>query len=169
MTSRAAALATTAVGAALIVGAAPVLLQNEEYLPLSPQEIGAPFPLKHIGAIGSDSAPMRTAAGPGGSTLTMTAERVSLEGQDTRQRPWHADLINVFGCAGAAQNFNDGYWITNVYSVEAGHWRRARGLLAGRRFPLYTRFTSSPNRRAVVPPERCATGARRPARFWTSS
>jgi len=49
-------------------------------------------------------------------------------------------------------NFNDGYWITNVYSVKNGRWARMQGNLHGRAFPLYTRFTNQPNHRAVIPP-----------------
>lgn len=49
-------------------------------------------------------------------------------------------------------NFNDGYWITNVYSVKSGRWARMQGALFGRTFPLFTRFTNQPNNRAVIPP-----------------
>lgn len=49
-------------------------------------------------------------------------------------------------------NFDDGYWITNIYSVDKAQWRRVNGPFAGRRFPLYTRFTNRPNKVAVTPP-----------------
>jgi len=49
-------------------------------------------------------------------------------------------------------NFNDGYWITNIYSVEDGRWAKLNGPFAGRAFPLYTRFTTKTNNRAVIPP-----------------
>jgi hypothetical protein len=48
-------------------------------------------------------------------------------------------------------NFNDGYWITNVYTVNDGRWNRIQGRFATRSFPLYTRFTSQPNNKAVTP------------------
>jgi hypothetical protein len=59
-------------------------------------------------------------------------------------RDGKADLIFM--------NFNDGYWITNVYSVNRGRWTRMQGSFSGRTFPLYTRFTTQPNNRAVIPP-----------------
>jgi hypothetical protein len=58
-------------------------------------------------------------------------------------RNGQADLIFM--------NFSDGYWITNVYSVDRGRWRRAAGKSGGHTFPMYTRFTNTPNRRPVVP------------------
>jgi hypothetical protein len=52
-------------------------------------------------------------------------------------------------------NFNDGYWITNIYTVQNGRWSRIRGAFAGHNFPLYTRFTNKSNKKAVTPePER---------------
>jgi hypothetical protein len=49
-------------------------------------------------------------------------------------------------------NFNDGYWITNIYSLNDGRWKRVTGHFGPRSFPLYTRFTNAPNTRAVTPP-----------------
>jgi len=48
-------------------------------------------------------------------------------------------------------NFDDGYWITNVYAARDGHWHRVSGRFGRRVFPLFTRFTRRPNRRAVTP------------------
>lgn len=48
-------------------------------------------------------------------------------------------------------NHSDGYWITNLYTAREGRWRRIEGRFGGREFPLYTRFTNRPNRRAVKP------------------
>ncbi|HYP02668.1 MAG TPA: hypothetical protein VER76_20945, partial [Pyrinomonadaceae bacterium] len=48
-------------------------------------------------------------------------------------------------------NFDDGYWITHLYTVRAARWRRIRGRFGSRSYPLYTRFTDRPNRRAVAP------------------
>lgn len=48
-------------------------------------------------------------------------------------------------------NFDDGYWITNIYTVSDARWRRIRGRFASRSFPLYTRFTNRPNRVPVAP------------------
>lgn len=48
-------------------------------------------------------------------------------------------------------NFDDGYWITTLYEVQGGHWRRVEGARGRRTYPLYTRFTNRPNRRPTVP------------------
>jgi hypothetical protein len=48
-------------------------------------------------------------------------------------------------------NFDDGYWITNLYEVGGARWRRIRGRHAGRSYPLYTRFTNRPNRKPSTP------------------
>jgi hypothetical protein len=49
-------------------------------------------------------------------------------------------------------NFNDGYWITNIYTVKDGRWNRIQGRFATRSFPLFTRFTNRPNSKAVTQP-----------------
>ncbi|HEY0099110.1 MAG TPA: hypothetical protein VGB76_09170 [Pyrinomonadaceae bacterium] len=48
-------------------------------------------------------------------------------------------------------NFSDGYWITNLYTATGARWRRIEGRFGGRAYPLHTRFTNRPNRRAVRP------------------
>ncbi|HYO99782.1 MAG TPA: hypothetical protein VER76_06300 [Pyrinomonadaceae bacterium] len=48
-------------------------------------------------------------------------------------------------------NFDDGYWITNLYTAADARWRRIKGRFGARSYPLYTRFTNRPNRRAIVP------------------
>lgn len=48
-------------------------------------------------------------------------------------------------------NFSDGYWITNLYTARNARWRRIKGRFGSRVYPLYTRFTNRPNRRAVAP------------------
>jgi hypothetical protein len=48
-------------------------------------------------------------------------------------------------------NYDDGYWITNLYRVRESRWSRVEGRFAGLRFPLYTRFTTRPNHRPVSP------------------
>lgn len=50
-------------------------------------------------------------------------------------------------------NHHDGYWITNLYTATGARWHRVAGRFGGRRssYPLYTRFTNRPNRRAVQP------------------
>lgn len=48
-------------------------------------------------------------------------------------------------------NFDDGYWVTTLYEVEGGHWRRVEGAHVGRTYPLYTRFTRRANRRPTAP------------------
>lgn len=48
-------------------------------------------------------------------------------------------------------NYNDGYWITNVYQCQTAHWQRIQGQFGKRKYPLFTRFTNRPNRKAVTP------------------
>ncbi|HJQ30698.1 MAG TPA: hypothetical protein VJ866_00885 [Pyrinomonadaceae bacterium] len=48
-------------------------------------------------------------------------------------------------------NFDDGYWITNLYEVAGARWRRVRGRHSARSYPLYTRFTNRPNRKPTTP------------------
>lgn len=48
-------------------------------------------------------------------------------------------------------NHDDGYWITYLYTARDTRWRRIEGRFGGRVYPLYTRFTNRPNRRAVRP------------------
>jgi hypothetical protein len=48
-------------------------------------------------------------------------------------------------------NHDDGYWITSLYTATNARWQRIDGRFGGREFPLYTRFTNRPNRRAVRP------------------
>jgi hypothetical protein len=48
-------------------------------------------------------------------------------------------------------NFDDGYWVTNIYEVEDARWRRVSGRHARRSYPLYTRFTHRPNRKPSTP------------------
>ena len=46
--------------------------------------------------------------------------------------------------------FGEGYWVTTLYEVSGGHWRRVEGTHGRRTYPLYTRFTNRPNRRPVA-------------------
>lgn len=55
----------------------------------------------------------------------------------------HAELLYM--------SFSDGYWVTTLYEVSGGHWRRVEGAHGRRTYPLYTRFTNRPNRRPTVP------------------
>lgn len=48
-------------------------------------------------------------------------------------------------------NFNDGYWITNIYSCNNGRWSRVQGKYGKRDYPLFTRFTNRPNKKAATP------------------
>lgn len=203
-----------------------LLAQSEDYLPLTPRELGGEFRLRHIWAA-SRGAPrqLTTAAGSAGSAYTVTDEGLlTLAGVDRNERPWHVDLFYLSPCGvevyegdvdrdgvtdavlltytcgnglapknhivtvsfdgsgrpvpfeaegyssgddrgisalvdldrdGRADlvfmNFDDGYWITNVYSATGGRWRRVAGRLGGRTFPLYTRFTTRPNKLPVAP------------------
>jgi hypothetical protein len=49
-----------------------------------------------------------------------------------------------------------GYWAINLYQAEQARWQRVQGKFAQRSYPLYTRFTSRGNRRAVMPPSESA-------------
>ena len=48
-------------------------------------------------------------------------------------------------------NFNDGYWITNIYRCQNAHWHRVQGQFGKREYPLFTRFTNRQNRKAITP------------------
>jgi hypothetical protein len=48
-------------------------------------------------------------------------------------------------------NYDDGYWVTNLYRVRESRWSRVEGRFSGLSFPLYTRFTRRPNHRPVRP------------------
>ena len=64
------------------------------------------------------------------------------------------DLVDLDGDRRAElvyMNFNEGYWVTNLYEAEGGRWRRVKGRHATRSYPLYTRFTNRPNRRPTMP------------------
>jgi hypothetical protein len=80
--------------------------------------------------------------------------RFEIEGYFDAGRKGVFDLRDVDGDGRAEllyMNFNDGYWITNFYTARAARWRKIKGRFGGREFPLYTRFTNRPNRRAVRP------------------
>ena len=64
------------------------------------------------------------------------------------------DLVDMDGDGRAEliyMNYDDGYWITNLYEVSDARWHRIAGRHARRAYPLYTRFTFRPNRRPVRP------------------
>jgi len=48
-------------------------------------------------------------------------------------------------------NFDDGYWITNIYEVKHARWQRIVGRHGNRSYPLYTRFTFNENHKPTVP------------------
>lgn len=48
-------------------------------------------------------------------------------------------------------NYDDGYWITNIYEVRNARWRRIAGRHGNRTYPLYTRFTIRENHKPTVP------------------
>ncbi len=68
-----------------------------------------------------------------------------------------ADIFDVADLDGDGRaellymNFDDGYWITNLYRVRESQWSRVEGRFAGLSFPLFTRFTRRPNHRPVRP------------------
>lgn len=55
----------------------------------------------------------------------------------------HAELLR--------QGFDDGYWVTSLYRTQEARWQIVHGDLAGRTYPLYTRFTNRANHAAVTP------------------
>lgn len=64
------------------------------------------------------------------------------------------DLLDIDGDGRAEllyMTFDDGYWMTTLYEVEGGHWRRVEGAHGRRTYPLYTRFTNRPNRQPTLP------------------
>jgi hypothetical protein len=192
--------------------------------------MGPAFTLKKLAIVTDASSPLATAAGPSGSRYGVRpgkdAGLLTLEGEDKAGKPWHVELLRLWGCSGGAHvyqadldrdaiqdavlwiptcgnglapqvhllsvtfdgagrpipfeaegyfegeptgidslvdlnrdgkaelifmNFNDGYWITNVYTVENGRWNRVQGRFSGHTFPLYARFTNRPNKQAVTP------------------
>lgn len=48
-------------------------------------------------------------------------------------------------------NFDDGYWITNLYRATNAKWERMTGQVGKYRFPLFTRFTIKENHRSTTP------------------
>jgi hypothetical protein len=64
------------------------------------------------------------------------------------------DLVDTDGDGRAEliyMNYDDGYWITNLYEVSGARWQRIVGRHGRRAYPLYTRFTNRPNRRPATP------------------
>jgi hypothetical protein len=64
------------------------------------------------------------------------------------------DLVDLDGDRRAElvyMNFDDGYWVTNLYEAEGGRWRRVEGRHGARTYPLYTRFTRRANRTPTTP------------------
>lgn len=64
------------------------------------------------------------------------------------------DLVDLDGDGRAEliyMNYDDGYWITNLYEVSDARWRRIAGRHGRRAYPLYTRFTNRANRRPTTP------------------
>lgn len=97
---------------------------------------------------------------PTSHLVTVTFERdgrpvrFEAEGHFVADRRGIFDLRDVDGDGRAellSMNHSDGYWITNFYTARDARWRKIEGRFGGREFPLYTRFTNRPNRRAVRP------------------
>jgi hypothetical protein len=76
------------------------------------------------------------------------------DGYFRTERDGIAELVDMDG-EGRAElvhmNFDDGYWITNVYKAVNARWQKVAGRLGRRDFPLFTRFTYRPNHTAVSP------------------
>ena len=64
------------------------------------------------------------------------------------------DLVDTDGDGRAEliyMNYDDGYWITNLYEVRDARWQRIAGRHGRHAYPLYTRFTYRANRRPTTP------------------
>jgi len=64
------------------------------------------------------------------------------------------DMVDFAGDGRTAlvrQSFDDGYWVTSLYTLENRRWKRAHGRVGGRTFPLYTRFTTADNHTTTIP------------------
>jgi len=64
------------------------------------------------------------------------------------------DLVDMDGDGRAEliyMNYDDGYWITNVYQAKQARWSRIKGRFGSRSYPLFTRFTFRPNHKPVTP------------------
>jgi hypothetical protein len=48
-------------------------------------------------------------------------------------------------------NFDDGYWITNLYEINNARWQRITGHHGKRSYPLFTRFTYRANSKPTRP------------------
>src|SRR5688572_20100236 len=97
----------------------------------------------------------------GGNGLAPTSHFFSLTfDEQGRPRPFEADgyfqgsTEGIFDLVdlnrdGRAEliyrNFDDGYWITNLYNVSGAKWQRVKGLHGHHSYPLYTRFTYRAN------------------------
>lgn len=63
------------------------------------------------------------------------------------------DLLDLDGDGKAelvTMNFDDGYWVTNLYKANDARWEGVHNL-GKRNFPLYTRFTKRSNHNPVTP------------------
>ncbi len=97
---------------------------------------------------------------PSSHIVTVTFEsnnrplRFEVEGYFDSDRKSIFDVCDINGDKRAEllyMNFDDGYWIMNLYTVSEARWRRVKGQFGGRSYPLYTRFTNRSNRRATKP------------------
>jgi hypothetical protein len=64
------------------------------------------------------------------------------------------DMIDFAGDGHAAlarQSFDDGFWVTSLYTWEDRRWKLAKGRIGDRSFPLHTRFTKADNHTATTP------------------
>jgi len=64
------------------------------------------------------------------------------------------DMVDFVGDGHAAlarQSFDDGYWVTSLYTLVNRRWTLAQGHVGDRRFPLYTRFTKADSRTVTTP------------------
>ena len=94
----------------LLLCAWPCVAQNHDYLPLTSAETNRRFPVKLLGETG------------GGRPVPFEADGYFQE--DGRGI---YDLVDLDGDRRAElvyMNFDDGYWVTNLYEAEAGRWRR---------------------------------------------
>ncbi|WP_020395480.1 hypothetical protein [Thiolinea disciformis] len=80
---------------------------------------------------------------------------VEFEGYFDFDKKHIKDLLDLNGDKKAElvfMSFGSGYWRTDIYQAKDSQWQKLNGQLGKTSFPLFTRFTSKPNKKAVKLP-----------------
>ena len=84
--------------------------ENQRYLPLTANELGPPVTLKRLTRLESTSPDLRAGAGPSGSTYRVRFGKgiglLTLQGQDKLHKPWHVELLPLWGCTGGTEDYD---------------------------------------------------------------